>query len=315
MAAPPCGYCSAAGASLTAPAASAHSSIVKRLAALALAAALALVSCLTTGAPQPAPARLQVMSWNAGDATGVVPSADAVVEVLGAAGWQDVYLLQEVLTAQRAEALRDGIASSGGGTYHLAYSERLAAAVLSRAPLAAPLTFVAPSSPLGRGALLVRAAAAGGAVTLVDVHLDPIPKRRDARGRVDMRFGGAVAVVLRETLTGTARSAAAAELLAWLEATVAPGAGERLVIGGDFNTVPSSRTVRLMSERFVDAAAASAAASGRPLRGTYRRVRFPLRPRVDFIFVSPALAVLDARTLRLTPGDHYPVLATLEVAP
>ena len=175
---------------------------------------------------------------------------------------------------------------------------------------------MAPSSPTGRGALLVRAASPGGrAVTLVDVHLDPVPKRRDEAGRVDMGFGGAAGAVLREMFTRTARSRSAAELLAWLDRAAAPADGEPVVIAGDFNTVPSSAAVRLMAERYIDAAAASSAVTGRPLRGTYRRVRLPLRPRIDYVFVSRDVRVVEGRAFLRTAGDHYPVLATLELAP
>ncbi len=61
-------------------------------------------------------------------------------------GWKDVYLLQEVLTEDRAAALVAGIASAGGGPYHLAYDAGQRVAVLSRAPLGRLQTFVAPSS-------------------------------------------------------------------------------------------------------------------------------------------------------------------------
>jgi endonuclease/exonuclease/phosphatase family metal-dependent hydrolase len=180
-------------------------------------------------------------------------------------------------------------------------------------PLEGQRTFVAPSSPLGRGALLVRAAA-DRLITLVSVHLDPIAKDRDAAGRVDMGLGRAAATVLREMFSRTARSASARELIDWLErAGITPG--EPVVIAGDFNTVPSSWAIRAMAERYVDAAAAASASTGRPLRGTYRRVRLPFRPRIDFVFVSPGVRVVAAGTHRRTPGDHYPVLATLEVAP
>jgi len=275
---------------------------------------LALASCVTAAPP---PIRLTVMSWNIGDATGVEPAVHAVVEVLAALGWKDVYLLQEVLSSTRATELVDGIARAGGGPYHLAHSPVLGLAVLSREPLEPAETFVASASPLGRGALLVRTAARGRAVSVVDVHLDPIAKMRDASGRVDMGLARALGTVLREMVASTPRRDSVAEMLAWLErlagsdASEPPGARVPLVVAGDFNTVPSSGAVRLMSERLVDASASS----GHSLMGTYRRVRLPLRPRVDYVFVSSSITVLDARAVRRTAGDHYPVIATLELPP
>jgi endonuclease/exonuclease/phosphatase family metal-dependent hydrolase len=272
----------------------------------AVSAALVLSSCVTVEPPPPPP-RLAVMSWNVGDAVGIVPPLEGVVGVLAAAGWKDVYLLQEVLTGDRASRLVAAIAAAGGGAYHLAYDRGQRVAMLSREPLGPPEAFVAPSSALGRGAFVAKTLVAGRAVTLVDIHLDPIPKPRDSSGRVSLGLLSAIGAVLREMSWKSPRSESVAEILRWLDGR---DAGP-MVVGGDFNTVPSSAAIRLMSDRFVDAAAAA----GRSLSGTYWRVRLPFRPRVDYIFVSSGISVVDARTVRRTAGDHYPVVAVLELPP
>jgi endonuclease/exonuclease/phosphatase family metal-dependent hydrolase len=141
----------------------------------------------------------------------------------------------------------------------------------------------------------------------VDIHLDPIPKPRDESGRVSLGLWRAMGAVFREMSLRSPRSESVAEILRWLDGKAAGP----VILAGDFNTVPSSAAIRLMSERFVDAAAAA----GRSLSGTYWRVRLPLRPRVDYIFVSAGIAVVDARTVKRTAGDHYPVVAVLELPP
>jgi endonuclease/exonuclease/phosphatase family metal-dependent hydrolase len=246
------------------------------------------------------------MSWNVGDATGVLPPVEGVVGVIASLPWQDAYLLQEVLTSQRCALIVDGIAAAGGGAYNVAWDEGLRVAVLCRGAIESRAPFVARSSPLRRGALLVRTSVAGVPVALVDVHLDPIPKQRDPSGTVNLGVLGAIRMGLAEMLTRTPRSGAVAEMLAWLDG-LAQGP-VATVVAGDFNTVSSSWAIGLMSERFVDAANSVGKA-----RGTYRRVRLPILPRVDFVFVSDWLRVADSTTVRRTPGDHYPVLATVEL--
>jgi endonuclease/exonuclease/phosphatase family metal-dependent hydrolase len=44
----------------------------------------------------------------------------------------------------------------------------------------------------------------------------------------------------------------------------------------------------------------------------YHKIAFPLNPRIDYIFVSQRIAVDQARVLRRSAGDHFPVRAALK---
>lgn len=119
---------------------------------------------------------------------------------------------------------------------------------------------------------------AGGPLTVASVHLSA-PLLPGARAR---------------------RDAQRAELAGWAEAMVA--GGERLIVGGDFNT----RDPQL--PRMIDACAAEPMPTWRPLAGTWMR---PLL-RLDAIFTSPALSASEAGIGAEWQGsDHLPVVARI----
>ena len=108
----------------------------------------------------------------------------------------------------------------------------------------------------------------------------------------------------RELFDDTPRSAGVRLLLDWL-----PPGSNRIVIGGDFNTFPGSRPIRMMGNRFKDVLAGTSDYFG----GTYIKVEFPIKPRIDYIFYSRGLARRQGAILRDTLGDHYPVRAELAI--
>jgi hypothetical protein len=54
------------------------------------------------------------------------------------------------------------------------------------------------------------------------------------------------------------------------------------------------------------------AISSAKFEGTYHKIAFPLNPRIDYIFVSPRIAVDQAGVLPRSAGDHFPVRAALK---
>ncbi len=96
------------------------------------------------------------------------------------------------------------------------------------------------------------------------------------------------------------RDAQRAELAGWAEAMVA--GGERLIVGGDFNT----RDPQL--PRMTDACAAQPLPTWRPLAVPWMR---PLL-RLDAIFTSPAIRTREAGIGVAWQGsDHLPVVARI----
>lgn len=88
-----------------------------------------------------------------------------------------------------------------------------------------------------------------------------------------------------------------------------------VIISGDFNDSPGSRTVTLMKERFIDSWEVS---------GTGPGFSFPAdtaKRRIDYVFLSKGvnqksfmkLKPLSARVLQTDASDHLPVLVEIEL--
>ncbi|MBI3587389.1 MAG: endonuclease/exonuclease/phosphatase family protein, partial [Ignavibacteriales bacterium] len=90
-----------------------------------------------------------------------------------------------------------------------------------------------------------------------------------------------------------------------------------VIVCGDFNDTPKSRTVTLMKERFIDSWEISGAGPG---------FSFPAdtpKQRIDYVFLSKntvqhqkaflMLRPVSARVLQTDASDHLPVLVELEL--
>lgn len=106
----------------------------------------------------------------------------------------------------------------------------------------------------------------------------------------------------RELFGATRRYLAVRELRDWLRQLE----DAAWIIGGDFNTFPLSRADRYVSHDFVDALRKRL---WRYFNGTYRRPDWPFAPRIDFLYHSPELRVVDAHVIWSTVSDHFPILA------
>ncbi len=76
---------------------------------------------------------------------------------------------------------------------------------------------------------------------------------------------------------------------------------ERVILGGDFNTIPLSRPIRLITKRYKD----SFWWSIKQFMGT--RIKHFITPRIDYIFCSCSFGVIKKCIINKTYGDHYPV--------
>ncbi|WP_112663032.1 endonuclease/exonuclease/phosphatase family protein [Microvirga flavescens] len=91
-----------------------------------------------------------------------------------------------------------------------------------------------------------------------------------------------------------------------------PDCADPAVLLGDFNAPPQSRSYRLMAGHLRDAQVASPKSEPKPTFHT----RAPVL-RLDHIFVTPSIKVLDAAPVR-TPltrvaSDHFPLMANLRL--
>ncbi len=113
----------------------------------------------------------------------------------------------------------------------------------------------------------------GRKLRVCSIHLDRIdPIDVDQRG-VHLNWGQTLSLLARETMNETVRSRSVEELLKWI-------GSDRLIIGGDFNTVFCSKTVRKMEADFKDALAGTSDY----LTGTYIKSGLSVAPRLDFLF-------------------------------
>ncbi|MFP3959138.1 MAG: endonuclease/exonuclease/phosphatase family protein [Spirochaetaceae bacterium] len=248
-----------------------------------------------TGAAAAAPTDrpLRVVTYNVGGAVSGPTPPELVAGVFEGTPRADIYVLQEIWSKEQL----GGVAEALAPAYHAAYAPALRIGILSAAPLSDCRVFHPRGASSKYGAFRCEVAS----FAVAGVHLDPIDKERTESGFVRMGFLRSARAVLREVFTSTPRSRAAREVESWLSSWD----DERVIVAGDFNTVPFARTIRHMNRHFDEALRGT----GDYLDGTYWKVDGCILPRIDFIFYSGALERLDARIIESQAGDHYPVEA------
>jgi endonuclease/exonuclease/phosphatase (EEP) superfamily protein YafD len=246
-----------------------------------------------TPAAAPADRTLRVITYNVGGAVSGPTPAELVAGVLEGTPRADIYVLQEIWSREHLS----GIAGALALTYDAAYAPSLRIGILSAVPLSDCRVFHLRGASSKYGAFRCEVPS----LAVAGVHLDPIDKERTESGLVRMGFVRSARAVLREALTSTSRSRAAREIESWLSSWD----DERVIVAGDFNTVPFTRTIRHMNRHFEEALRGT----GDYLDGTYWKVDGRILPRIDFIFYSGALERLDASIIEEQAGDHYPVVA------
>lgn len=244
-----------------------------------------------------------IVSYNIGDVTGNPADTAAVAQVLSEVGWADIYAFQEVWTRAHLEELKRSLRAAGAPLYHVEYVRMMRLATFSRWPLEECRALHPDAMRWRYGALRCVAPARGHELAVVNVHLEPITKRRDEGGFVQLGAGSAVKTMMREIITSTPRSDGARAIVRWLSTWDA----ERTVVAGDFNTVPFTRAIHKMNRAYDDALRGS----GDYLAGSYWKVDSAVLPRVDFVFHSAALYPAAAAVIQRTASDHYPVWARL----
>jgi len=166
-------------------------------------------------------------------------------------------------------------------------------AILSPHPLGATQRTSLGPRGSGRVALQVSVRVGGRTVEVVAVHFNtalPRPIREVAwrHPRSHMQVAAAVRVEQTDAL------------LRMVQAARPP-----LVVGGDFNSPPGSQADRRLGRLLQNAFAAGGAGFGWSFRSP------PPRLRIDYLFVSHDLRVLNCRVLPLLASDHRPVVADL----
>jgi endonuclease/exonuclease/phosphatase family metal-dependent hydrolase len=118
---------------------------------------------------------------------------------------------------------------------------------------------------------------------------------------------------------GERARAQAAELILKKMSSLNPD-GLPVVLTGDFNLTPETTPLQQLTDSLTDAFSAAPVRLGPA--GTFTGFNYaePASRRIDYIFVSPGVEVVDFATLTDAvdgryPSDHFPLLATLHLRP
>ena len=264
--------------------------------------AIALCGCMPVKAAEEKTSddSLSVMTYNIWDLNGKRPTVEDVVEVIRSEGVPDLILLQEVRGDNMAFKISEAL-----GLPHYVYHEfkgkNFGVAIISRVPLTESGFLDFKASRTGRGAIRADIVMNGRKVRVCSAHLDRIESVKVKKDGVEISWGGALGMLACEITEETVRSRSVDELLSWM------GSGDpgRVIIGGDFNTVLYSKTIRKMGTVFEDALWNSPDY----FTGTYIKSTLPVDPRLDYLFYSKGLECLGASVVKRSAGDHYPVRA------
>lgn len=248
---------------------------------------------------------LTVMTYNVGDYKLPAPTTAQVAEIIRMNGVPDLLLVQNmpwgIKIKDLARELKLPHFVSGRETN---YRNNLG--ILSKLPLSnsdairfkldtnlnSPASFLCAETQINLKTVVV--------CSLQLESLSPQIRKMEEDGDF---FFGVLDILRKEIFQETARSRNAQKFLGWIKSKQY----DEIIIGGDFNTFPLSKTIRIMNNRFDDALWPSLAY----FTGTYTKVQFPVKPRIDFIFHSEGLNSTKAEIIQETAGDHYPVRADL----
>lgn len=247
---------------------------------------------------------LSVMTYNVGTLHGTKVAFGEIVKAVKEGGAPDLLLLQEIPN----EEMVVGIARSLGLGYHVyasyrAHGKGYGLAIVSSRPLFNPEMHYL--NPYGHAALIAEMKQGAGLVLVCSVHLERVRSLKKEKDGFQMSWKEALNLLRREMTGETPRSGAVEELVALLNAH----GTERVIVGGDFNTVPFSTAIRKMGKSYEDALWLRTGY----LTASYKKVSFPIKPRIDYIFYSGEMSCRSASVIKQGGGDHYPVRAVLDI--
>lgn len=266
---------------------------------------------------------LTVMTYNMGDDTLPTPTFEETVRIIRENGVPDVLFVQDVPW----EIEINRLAASLKYPYFVCGRQELSVhhiGILSKFPLtpAERLRFPIREqnwNSVAAMAISTEMRMGSQKACLCSVHLPTLKhimrKKRD-KGESALKVISEIAY--DQLFRKNQHSACTRTLVDWIKRKKI----ETVIIGGDFNTFPGSKAIRIMNGEYEDALWPSIDY----FRGTKMKVnevlsspRSPanlglkIRPRIDYIFHSENIDCLDAEIIKKTAGDHYPVRAVLSL--
>ncbi|WP_022661538.1 endonuclease/exonuclease/phosphatase family protein [Paucidesulfovibrio longus] len=246
---------------------------------------------------------IKIVTMNCGDGNSETSAYEAVREILRGQGRPDIVFLQEPrMTAGEMRRFYGYGNAVVGASGEPAY---WSPAVLTDYPVrkvwGVPFDGTFEGRDVATCALLE---IEGEPCLACSVHLEHVAAfQRGADQVVETDFVRLFRLIWGELFRETHRTASIRRILALIRESGASS----VILGGDFNTIGPSRTIRAVREEYEDTLGYGLEALG----GTFRKIDFPIKPRIDFIFHSRDWRCRESSILGASPGDHYPVRAVL----
>ena len=246
---------------------------------------------------------VRVMTFNIGSSLSPKPpSAEELARVIRKEA-PDILMLQEASNFSKIRKL----AALTGYTVPSFFSRKgcFDAMILSRYPLELKAAMELPGARKGVNAVCAEIRPHGEKLLACSVHLQSIPLNRTKNGFITTSDSKLARIFLREMFRETVRSREARALVRQVEFL----GYKNVVIGGDFNSLPLSRAIRIMGDSFEDSAWPSPAF----FSGSHKAPGFHVPVRIDYIFLSDNLRYSGTEILKETPGDHFPVVTDIQM--
>ncbi len=252
--------------------------------------------------------KIRVLTANIGHCSlNPAPKDEEIVQVLDIKPPPDIIFLQDIRSHNQVPRLANELHYPYWCTDSSSRKNPADLGILSKGKISQVTYHPLTSSRSHKGILCAQTGFGNSKVLFCSLHLDRIEYRpRFKDNKVFFSWPVLFKALGQEMFTSTVRSRSAEEIISWLNKKDKPS---KIVLGGDFNTVLPSLAIIKMSRDFEDTLWPSLDF----FRGTYKPLDFFIKPRIDYIFHSKDLKCLSAEIIRSTAGDHYPVLAVLQI--
>jgi endonuclease/exonuclease/phosphatase family metal-dependent hydrolase len=243
---------------------------------------------------------LAVITQNVGTFNSKVPNMTEVAELIDRTGSLDILLLQEVPGVSQASKLADNLKLLH--CIFVPYAFRTEGlAVISRFPL----RLVHHFHSIRYAAIAVEADIGSRKILIITVHLERVAGVRLSETDINLSWKTAFKILIHELTHETERTRSVKEVLSWISTQDV----KDIIIAGDFNTVPFSKTIRTINGSFNDVLWPGL----NYFKGSYKDLPLSIEPRIDYIFHSPGLKRFSADIIENSSGDHFPVKAVFDM--
>lgn len=248
---------------------------------------------------------VSVLTWNIGDSDKKNPSCQEISEVILKQDKKPGILILQEVSLKKLKLLNQKLNYKYYAHSYSQHNKIKNIGILTNYKIVD--TQVLNFSENSSGALKAIIETSKGNLSVICVHFDYIKaKKRSENGYVKMSLKEIFHVLKNEIFYNNTRKEEAGKLINWIGKN-----NSQTIIAGDFNTISFSSGIRKIRKYYKDSI--SSLKNIFSLSGTYKKINFPISPRIDFIFYSKDLKLKSSQIIKETPGDHYPVSAVIEL--